>query len=166
MTASTPRTPAPSGLSDADQVEALADQLSSCADELHARVMKAIRSGGGDTPGIARELARSMLDEEALLRQRADALYADAAAHAVQGLGQTQQHVMALTAAACEQIRKIGLIGDATGLVASMLALAGAAASGQAAAIVLALEDLKRQSDAVAAHSPPAPAAAPLGGRP
>lgn len=142
------------GLSGPDEVEALADQLSACADELHARLMKAINSGR-DGPGIDRAVARALLDDEAVLRQRADSLYADAAAHAVSGLGASQARVMELTARATEQIRKIKVTGDLTGLVAAMLAMAGAAATGQPAPILLALERIHKQLKLVAADSPP-----------
>ena len=148
------------GLSNPDEVEALADQLSACADELHARLMKAINSGRNG-PGIDRAVARALLDDEAVLRQRADSLYADAAAHAVSGLGATQAHVMELTARATEQIRKIKVAGDLTGLVAAMLAMAGAAATGQPAPILLALERINKQLKLVAADRPPP--AAPAG---
>jgi hypothetical protein len=142
------------GLSTPDQVEALADQLSACADALHARLMKAIRSGG-DTPGIDLDHARALLDDEAVLRQRADSLYADCARNVVQGLGVSQQHLLALTTAATEQIRHIQLTGDLAGLVAAMLSMAGAAASGQAAAILLALEHIHHQLQALQADQPP-----------
>ncbi|MES2296034.1 MAG: hypothetical protein V4582_03285 [Pseudomonadota bacterium] len=154
-----PATPGEAGsaLSASAQVEQLADQLSACADQLHARVLKAIRSGPGETPGITLELARAMFEEEATLRQRADGLYADAAAHTVQGLGPSQQHVIALTAVASEQIRHIAMLGDAAGVVSAMLMLAGAAAAGEPGALLLALENLRHQSAALAAHSPAPP---------
>lgn len=141
------------GLSNPDEVEALADQLSACADELHGRLMKAINSGR-DGPGIDRAVARALLDDEALLRQRANSLYADAAAHAVSGLGATQAHVMELTARATEQIRKIKATGNLTGLVAAMLAMAGAVATGQPAPILVAMERIHKQLKLVAADNP------------
>lgn len=143
-------------LSSPDQVAALADQLSACADQLHARLMKAIH-GGRDGPGIDRALARQLLDDEAVLRQRANRLYADAASHVVSGLDASQAHLMALTAQATEQIAKIKATGNLVGLVAAMLSMAGAVATGQPASILLALEKIHKQVDLVAADHPAPP---------
>jgi hypothetical protein len=143
------------GLSNGDQIEALADQLSACADALHARLMKSINSGNGG-PAIEHSVARALLDDEALLRLRADSLYADGAALAVKGLASSQQHVMQLTADAADKIRKIQKIGDLSSLVAAMLSMAGAVAAGQPAPIMLALERIGHQVQAVAADGAPA----------
>lgn len=147
------------GLATVPQVEALADQLSACADELHARVMKSIKSHQGDFNDAEQATARALLDDELLLRQRANSLYADAATYVVKTLGQPQQHVMQLTADAAEKIRKIALIGDVVGLVGGLLSLAGAAATGQAAPILVALEKIGKQIKAVQADMPKKPAA-------
>jgi hypothetical protein len=149
---------AENGLANVEQVEALADQLSNCADEIHARVMKDIKEHkGGPFSDAAQAVARALLDDEMVLRQRANGLYADAATYVVKTLGKPQQHVIELTAAAAEKIRKIALIGDVTSLVAGLLALAGAAATGQAAPILVALDKIRRQLIAVQADSPKKP---------
>jgi hypothetical protein len=141
------------GLSNIAQVEALADQLSACADEIHARVMKSIRAHkGGPISEPEQATARALLDDEVVLRQRANGLYADAATYVVKSLSQSQQHVVELTAAAAEKIRKIAMIGDVTGLVAGLLMLAGAAATGQAAGIVKALDTIGTQIKAIESH--------------
>lgn len=133
-------------LSSVAGVEALADQLSACADELHERILRDLRSQGSDTTGdAAQAAARALFNDELLLRQQANALYADAAASVVKDLGASQQQVAALTAAAAEKIRKIAVIGDVTGLVGGLLLLAGAAATGSAAPIVAALETVRKQ---------------------
>lgn len=140
-------------LSNVAQVEALADQLSACADAIHARVMKEI-ARHGDAPMSDKEqaLARALLEDEMLLRQRANGLYADAASIVVKALNRPQQHVMELTAAAAKKIRKIALLGDVTGLVAGLLLLGGAAATGQVAPILLALKKISDQLKAVELH--------------
>ena len=52
------------GLADIAQIEALADQLSVCADELHARIMLDITSRKGAPMSDAEQnLARQLLDE-------------------------------------------------------------------------------------------------------
>lgn len=147
-------TPQPA-LATAAQVEALADQLGAIADELHARVMKDIRNhADGNYSEADKALARAMLDDEQLLRQRANGLYVDAAVLVVQTLGPSQQVLMQLTADAAEKIRKIGRIADIAGLVGGLLGLAGAVATGQPAGIVLAIEKVGKQVKKVA---PPAP---------
>lgn len=140
------------GLSDIAQIEALADQLSVCADELHARIMRDITSRKGATMSDEEQnLARRLLDDEMMLRQQANSLYADAAKIVVESLGKSQQHVMALTIAAGEKIRKIAMIGNVTSLVAGLLGLAAAAGSGNAVAIIAALESVSKRIKAVEA---------------
>jgi soluble lytic murein transglycosylase-like protein len=142
-----------SGLATVDQVVELADQLSACADQIHARVMREIKSyKGKPIPEARQDVARALLDDEVVLRQRANGLYADAAASIVRPLGKSQAHIVALTADAAEKIRKIALIGDVTGLVGGLLALAGAAASGQAVPIIAALEKIRVQLNAIGTH--------------
>jgi uncharacterized protein YgfB (UPF0149 family) len=143
------------GLSSVAQIEALADQLSAIADELHARVMKDIKEHHGTPIGEAEQaLLRALLDDEAVLRQRAGGLYADAATYVVQSLGQSQQAIIKLTADAAEKIRKISRIADVSGLVGGVLMLAGAAVTGQPAAIVVAIERVSKQVKKVAASTP------------
>ncbi|KQQ89308.1 hypothetical protein ASF77_10055 [Massilia sp. Leaf139] len=139
------------------QIVELADQLSACADGLHERIMRDIRAyDGGVVPAHVQAAARALLEDELLLRQRANGLYADAATYVVKSLGKSQQGVVALTTAAAEKIRKIALIGDVTGLVAGLLHLAGAAATGQAASVITALDKIHTQIKAIDTHRAPA----------
>ena len=149
-------------LSSAAKVEELADRLSACADGIHARVMRDIRAyHGGDVPQAEQDTARLLLDGEQELRQRADRLYADAAACIVGALGAPQQHVIQLTADAAAKIQTIVRLGDGVGLVARLLGLAAAAATAQPLAILAALKGLKVQIDVIALHNPAAAAPAP-----
>ena len=87
------------GLSDAAQIEALADQLCACADEIHKRVMKDLNAhNGGPISETEQTIARALLEDEILLRLRAGGLYADAATHTVKSLGHSQQQIVELTA--------------------------------------------------------------------
>ncbi len=138
------------GLADASQIEALADQLSACADDLHARIMQDINSRNGKPMSEAQQnLARKLLDDEQLLRQHANGLYADAATLVVGSLGKSQQHVLELTMAAGEKIRKIAMIGNVTNLVAGLLGLAAAVGTGNVPIIVKALEGVRKGVKAV-----------------
>jgi hypothetical protein len=153
------------GLSSVAQIEALADELSACADQIHTRVMKDIKAHDGPFTDAEQVTLRALLDDEVLLRQRANSLYADAATYVVKTLGKPQQHVLELTAAAAEKIRKIALVGNAVGLVGGLLSLAGAVATGQAAPILAALAKIQIQIKAVQAvqapDTPKKPPAAP-----
>lgn len=150
-----------SALSSTDKIVELADYLSACADQLHERVLKEIRSHGGKpVPEHIQDKARALLDDETLLRQRANGLYADAATHIVKGVGKPQAHLVKLTADAAEKIRKIGVIGEVTGLVGGLLTLAGAAATGQPVAILAAIEKVEKHGKALNALKPKPPAKA------
>lgn len=153
--------PAPAGtnggLASVPQIVELADQLSACADQLHERIMRDIRAyDGGIVPAHLQATARALLEDELVLRQRANGLYADAATYVVKSLGKSQQVVVALTTAAAEKIRKIALIGDITGLVGGLLQLAGAAATGQAASVITALDKINTHMKAIDANKAPA----------
>jgi hypothetical protein len=154
--------PGKGGLASVPQIVELADQLSACADQLHERIMRDIRAyDGGPVPDKVQATARALLEDELLLRQRANGLYADAATFIVKSLGKSQQGIVALTSEAAEKIRKIALIGDVTGLVGGLLLLAGAAVSGQPAAIITALDKINTQLKGIKSHRSPAAPAAP-----
>jgi hypothetical protein len=149
------------GLSSMQQVVELADGLSTIADRLHERILREIRSyDDRGVPVPVRDAMRRLLDDEMVLRQRANTLYADAAAFVIQGLGQPQSRLNALTAAAAEKIRRIGVIGEVTGLVGGLLSLAGAVAAGQPTPIVLAIEKIQLHSTTLDALTPMPPTAA------
>ena len=151
-----PPTPA-EALSTAHQVEELADKLSECADSIHQRVMRDIRRHQGqDVPEPEQMAARALLNAEMELRQRANRLYAEAAACIVSSLGQPQQHLIQLTVDAADKIRRITRIGDGITLVARLLGLAAAAATGQVVPILAAIEGLKGQLDVIAVDNAPA----------
>jgi len=155
-----PPTPA-EALATARQVEELADKLSACADSIHARVMQDIRRhNGGEVPDAEQAVARALLDAEIELRQRANRLYADAAACIVTSLGQPQQKLIQLTTDAAAKIQQITRIGDGITLVARLLGLAAAASTGQVAPILAAVGALKLQLDVISAHNAPPPAQA------
>lgn len=145
------------GLASVPHIIELADQLTACADGLHERILGDIRAyDGGPVPDKVQATARKLLEDELLLRQRANGLYADAATFIVKSLGKSQQGIVALTAEAAEKIRKIALVGDVTGLVGSLLLLAGSAATGQVGGIITALDKINTQLKAIDSHRAPA----------
>jgi hypothetical protein len=123
--------------------------------------MKEIRSYEGQpVPEEVQASARALFDDEVLLRQRANGLYADAATFIVKGLGKPQAKLVKLTADAAEKIRKIARIGEINGLVGGLLSLAGAAATGQPLPILAAIEKIEKHGKALDAleSKPPAKA--------
>jgi len=143
------------GLENVAQIEALADQLSAIADDIHTRVMRDIRShDGGPINATEQAIARALLEDEILLRQRANGLYAEAATYVVQSLGISQQQLIQLTMDAGEKIRKIDRIGSIAGLAGALLMLAGAVATGKVPAIVAAVERISKQVKRVKATNP------------
>jgi hypothetical protein len=147
------------GLSSPAQVEQLGDQLSACADALHERIMRDIAAWHDvPVPLKAQQASRKLQDDEQLLRQRANSLYADAAALVVHGLGTSQQHLMALTADAAGKLKNLVKIADTMGVVGRLLEFSGAALTGNPVLIMRALEDMHHMMDALAAHNPPKPA--------
>ncbi len=156
------------GLSTPADVAQLGDQLTAFADTLHERIMREVRSyKGGPVPVAAQEAARKMLDDEQVLRQRANAMYLEAATLVVHSLGQSQQHIVALTADAAEKIKHYVKLVDTAGMVGRVLELSGAALTGNPVVIMRALEDMHHMLDAIAAHNPAAssaPSPAPSSG--
>ncbi|MFD2365886.1 hypothetical protein [Pseudoduganella sp. GCM10020061] len=132
--------------------EALADKLSECADAIHERVVNTIKGyEGRDVPASEQAALRMLWDHELVLRQRANGLYAEAAASAVATLGEHREQLTRITGTALDKIKTIRKVGDAVGLVAALAALAGAAALGQPAPIIAALAKLRTQVTAMAA---------------
>ena len=135
-----------------NDIEALADSLSACADALHARLMRAIRKPSPDSqtlPGISQGAAQALFENEVTLRQRANSLYLDAAVLAVSGLGGRQQQILDLTARAQEKIQKIDRLKDLVDLAAELLSLGAAVATGKPEQILSPLEKLKHHIDAL-----------------
>jgi len=122
----------------------LADSVVCIADDLHERILQEIAGYNDRTmPDAQKALMRALTDDERLLRQYAHALYADAATFVIQDLKEPQHRLMALTAEAAEKIRRIGVIGEVTGLVGGILLLVGSIARGQFSKVGAALEKIQ-----------------------
>jgi hypothetical protein len=131
-------------LSNMEHVVDLADSVVCIADDLHERILREIASYNGRTmPDAQKALLRALTDDELLLRQYAHALYASAATFVIHDLAQPQHRLMALTAEAAEKIRRIGVIGEVTGLVGGILLLVGSIARGQFSQVGAALEKIQ-----------------------
>jgi len=131
-------------LSNMQCVVDLADSVVCIADDLHERILQEIAGYNDRTmPDAQKALMRALTDDERLLRQYAHALYADAAIFVIQDLKEPQHRLMALTADAAEKIRRIGVIGEVTGLVGGILLLVGSIARGQFSQVGAALEKIQ-----------------------
>lgn len=142
-------------LSSVEHVVELADSVVYIADQLHARILEEIACYQDRTmPDSQKAVMHALMDDELLLRQHAQALYAEATTCVIHGLDQPQRHLMALTAAAAEQIRHIGVIAETTGLVGEILSLVGGIATGRLSQVEAALHNIKLHHTALKALKP------------
>jgi hypothetical protein len=125
-------------LSTQKQVEALAEQLTACADAIHSRLMNAIKK-----KEIDRVQAQAMFQDEALLRQRANGLYIDAAKCLVEGLARSQASLLGTIDLAAREIRSMKNIASTIDLVADILVLAAAAYAAKPGPILAALKEIR-----------------------
>jgi hypothetical protein len=131
-------------LANQEQVEALADNITECADSIHDRLKKAIKN-----KEIDQYTAQSIFQDETILRQHANSLYIDAANCVVENLVESQKNVMALIDTAKEIIRTIKDIAHFIDLIADILVLAAAVYAAKAAPILAALKEVKEDIDAL-----------------
>jgi hypothetical protein len=129
-------------LANQKQVEVLADNLTQCADSIHDRLKKAIKNRE-----IDQYTAQSISQDEAILRQRANSLYIDAANCVVDGLADSQKNVMALIDTAKETMTTIEDIARFIDLIADLLVLASAAYAAKPGPILAALREVREDVD-------------------
>jgi hypothetical protein len=146
-------------LSNMQYVVDLADSVVRIANDLHERILLEIADYHGRTmPDAQKALMRALTDDELLLRQYAHALYANAATCVIHGLAQPQHRLIQLTTDAAEKIRRIGVIGEVTGLVGGILLLVGSIAKGQFSQVGAALEKIQLHNAALKTLKPGSPA--------
>jgi len=122
---------------------ALADGLSRSADIIHARLRKALQEHQAD-----QTTAQRIFQEEEVLRQRANALYLDAASRVIPALQPTQESLLGLVTAANDRIAKAQHVLQGLDLIADLLALAAAAGTAKARPILAALQALQKDVEA------------------
>lgn len=118
---------------------ALADGLTRSADIIHARLRKAIQEHQAD-----QATAQRIFQEEGVLRQRANALYLDAASRVIPDLKPTQESLLGLVATANDRIATAQHVLESLDLIADLLALAAAAGTAKARPILAALQVLQK----------------------
>lgn len=131
-------------LANKEQVEALADNLTKCADSIRARLTKAIKN-----KEIDHSAAQSLFQDESTLRQQANSLYINAAKLVVEDLAESQKNVMTLIDTVKEVIRTIENVSHFIDLVADLLVLVSAAYAAKPAEILAALKEVKKDVDAL-----------------
>jgi hypothetical protein len=138
-------------------IEALADSLSDSADALHKRIMRAIRQNDA-APGqsITHAEAQALFEQEVMLRQQANTLYADAVRYASGGLAVPGRELLELAARARDRIRRIDRAKELAGVAAALLGAAAAVASRRPEGLAPALEALKAHLEALQDTDTPA----------
>lgn len=153
------------------EIEILADSLSACADELHLRIMRAIRSNPADATagasapetaanaasaastaadgamlaqGISHQAAQDLFDQEVILRAHANRLYTQAAALAAAGLGAAREDLLDVAAASRRKMRRAARLQDLVLLAADIIVLAGAIATGKPEQLPATVHDIRK----------------------
>jgi hypothetical protein len=126
------------------QFEALADRITECADSIHDRLMKAIKN-----KEIEQDIAQSIFQDEAILRQRADSLYIDAAYGVVDDVLEAQVRIIDVIGTAKEKIKTINEIANLVDLVADLLVLTAATYAAKSDSILAALKEVQDDIDAL-----------------
>jgi hypothetical protein len=121
------------------QVEAFADKLTESADAIHERLMTAIKKNEIDRPH-----AQAVLQDEMLLRQRANSLYIDAAEYVVEGLAESQKSLIDAIDTAQARIRTFKKVARAIDVLADLLVLVAAVYATEPGPIVAALIEIRK----------------------
>ncbi|GGY84752.1 hypothetical protein GCM10011613_32220 [Cellvibrio zantedeschiae] len=132
-------------LDNAAEVEALANEITECANAMHLRLMDAIKNGE-----VNQISAQAIFQDETILRQRANSLYLDAANRIVKDLKTPQAELLGAVNDAKKAMKKIKEIAQFIDLVADILLLAAAAYAAKPAPIVAALKEVKSDLDGLA----------------
>lgn len=131
-------------LSNAAEVETLANEFTTCANEIHSRLMDAIKN-----KEIDQATAQAIFQDETILRQRANSLYLDAANCIVKDLKTSQAELLGVVDDAKKAMATIKKIAQFIDLTADILMLVAAAYAAKPAPIVAALKEVKTDLDAL-----------------
>lgn len=131
-------------LATSTQVEAVAAELTGCADVIHERLMKAIKR-----KEIERAAAQLIFQDEIILRQKANGLYIDAANCVVSELGESQKSMMDTIGAARQRLKNIKDIAIFIDLTADLIVLAAAISAAKPSAILASLKEIKKDCDEI-----------------
>lgn len=133
-------------------VEQLADSLSKLADQLHQRILRAVRKNAGSGTGelaITLDDAQTLLQDEMMLRQRANRLYASAASQAGDGLALPKDELIALAHTASVHIHHINTLKELLDLSTHLLAFANAALAAKPEQLIAAAGRIRQDVQAI-----------------
>lgn len=120
------------------QIEAIAAELTKCADVVHERIMHEVKR-----KKIGLHEAQLIFQDEVILRQKANGLYIDAANCVVEGLAETQKSLLTTIDTAKQHLKNIKDITALIDLTADLIVLAAAINAAKPSAILAALKEVK-----------------------
>jgi hypothetical protein len=132
-------------LSNATEVEALADAFARSADVIHDRIIKAIKN-----ENMKQAKAQSLFHDETALRSKANALYLEAVQLIVRDLELEQTELIKCIDTATSRMKTIDKISAFVDLVADLLVLAAAAYAAKPGPIVAAFAEVRTDVTALA----------------
>jgi len=121
-----------------EDIEALADGLSDMADAMHKRLLKAIKSAE-----IEQAEVQTQFQREALLRQKANSLYADCAGAVVEGLPLTQSELLKVVQAAQDRLQSIEDLRKGMEIFGDILVLRASVMAGKPGPILAAVKEIQ-----------------------
>lgn len=128
-------------LATADDVAEAADSLSAAADVLRKRLDRELARGT-----LTHEQAQKLAEDEMLLRQRANDLYADCAALVLADLPLAQDRLLAAIDHAQARIARLEKLTALAAIATDLAAIAGAILARKANALAAAVKKLKADS--------------------
>jgi hypothetical protein len=120
------------------EVEQVADSLTKSADTIRKQLIKEIKKGSVD-----QAKARLLFQDEAVLRQKANGLYIDAANCVLKSLPGAEDEVVKVISAANEKMKKIDDLERFIDLVADLLVLAAAVYAAKPGPLLAALGEVR-----------------------
>lgn len=126
------------------QIEAIAAELTKCADVVHERIMHEVKQ-----KKMGLHEAQLIFQDEVILRQKANGLYIDAANCVVEGLAETQKSLLATIETAKQKLKNIKDITAFIDLTADLIVLAAAINTAKPSAIIAALKEVKEDVEEI-----------------
>jgi hypothetical protein len=139
-----PQAQADNALGKRQHVIAVAEELTRAADAVHRRLAAELKKGA-----LEQIDAQSLLEDEALLRERANSALLDAADYVLEDLPLTQEKLMQAIAKAQSRIEKLERIAMVVDLAADLSLLAGALLTAKTATFLAALKKLRADGGAL-----------------
>jgi len=131
-----------SALSNASEIVAFADKITDYANSIHEWLIKSISD-----KKVNQQTAQTIFQDESILRQRANALYLDAANCIVKNLQTSQDELLGIINDAKKSLAEIKEVAKVVDLIADILVLVGAAYAAKPDPIVAAIKEVKSDLD-------------------